>query len=106
MWVTGIIMAIEGNRARFAEVAAVVGGIASQVPPGRKIVWTQQGQGTVGLAMVLEVDSLDVGDFVGLFKWRVLRASPFVQKEWQMGSVDSVNYAELHGPEAGNPSQN
>uniref|UniRef100_A0A915J0H0 Uncharacterized protein n=1 Tax=Romanomermis culicivorax TaxID=13658 RepID=A0A915J0H0_ROMCU len=44
-----------------------------QVPPCRKIVPTQQGHRTVGLAMVLEVDSLDVGDFWGLFKQRVLR---------------------------------
>uniref|UniRef100_A0A915J5Z0 Uncharacterized protein n=1 Tax=Romanomermis culicivorax TaxID=13658 RepID=A0A915J5Z0_ROMCU len=44
-----------------------------QVPLCRKIMPMQQGHLTVGLAMVLEVDSLDVGDFWGLFKRQVLR---------------------------------
>uniref|UniRef100_A0A915I5J1 Uncharacterized protein n=1 Tax=Romanomermis culicivorax TaxID=13658 RepID=A0A915I5J1_ROMCU len=39
-----------------------------QVPPGREIMPTQQGYGMVGFAMILEVDFLDIGDFVWLWE--------------------------------------
>uniref|UniRef100_A0A915HFE6 Uncharacterized protein n=1 Tax=Romanomermis culicivorax TaxID=13658 RepID=A0A915HFE6_ROMCU len=76
MGVTGIIMAIETNGTGVAKIAAVISGVAStgrRVPPGRKIVPMQQGHGTVGFAMVLKIDSLNVGDFRGSLKWGILR---------------------------------
>uniref|UniRef100_A0A915LBP3 Uncharacterized protein n=1 Tax=Romanomermis culicivorax TaxID=13658 RepID=A0A915LBP3_ROMCU len=66
----------------------------------------QQVHGTVGFAMVLKTDSLDVGDFWRLFKRPILRTSRFIQKESQMGGVDGIDYAELFGPETGDPSKN
>uniref|UniRef100_A0A915I2J8 Uncharacterized protein n=1 Tax=Romanomermis culicivorax TaxID=13658 RepID=A0A915I2J8_ROMCU len=71
-------MVIETNGARVA-IVTVVGGISAtgrrsqqsrwqQVPPGREIMPAQQGYGMVGFAMILEVDLLDIGDFVWLWE--------------------------------------
>uniref|UniRef100_A0A915K4N9 Uncharacterized protein n=1 Tax=Romanomermis culicivorax TaxID=13658 RepID=A0A915K4N9_ROMCU len=71
--------------------------------------------------MVLEVNSLNIGDFGQLPEWCILpvchpaddqadsgvvvQTSSFIEKEGQMGGVDGVNDAELLSPQASDPSQ-
>uniref|UniRef100_A0A915JX72 Uncharacterized protein n=1 Tax=Romanomermis culicivorax TaxID=13658 RepID=A0A915JX72_ROMCU len=44
-----------------------------QVPLGREVVLTQQGRGSICLAMVLQVNLLNIRNFQRLGKWGVLR---------------------------------